>query len=777
MNSLYQQNYVQYDIKSKFDKIHNMPDYVERRKIIELKMNNGINNLEKENENLQYEKNRLHTIKMREIITKDNIDEIFTYNIKDEEGKLIKFEDVINNQYYPLIKYLIRNGYIDETYFDYLTYFYENNLTRTDKIFLRSITDQIAKDFNYKLNDISKIINRLKVSDFAQEEVLNFDLLSYLLSNQHEYLRPLLNQVKSHQRFDFVWAYVVQATDANKFVEILNQEWKDLWVFLLSNKDITEEQKKRYMISTLYSSCVNEINHMNIEDCITSYISNKLDFLDIDEPDIPVIIEKLIGVNVFFKYIDYEKSNIELFNEVYKNNLYDLNFDMIQLILKNIYNITPNNDFKRKNYTLISSRPEESLKQYVDKNINYYIKLVLDNKIDRIIDSEESVLFILNNTNVDNNLKISYIRSLGTVIYDISMVNEKESLWEELLKNRTIKYSVHNVITYYFMYDRTVDTVLVDFLNDNSDTIIFDPDEIEKDFQEYNINEFYSDVIKTMELTNNKYDMILNGYQHRIEEFVFANISNDKLKILIQLGIIGMTKENIKFIRSNYLSLSIFFIRSNIKQYINCLDDEILEEDEILELLNQECISDELKVLLIKNYPNNISIMNDNYSQDVQLYIMANKFDNNDLVYIINNYTKGSLAIKEESRKLCIVNAEAIYNNKLKLPFELLCVIMVSTQVEDYYKKSILYYHLNLLSVESVKECLSCAKLTDFVTLFEGKRPKILDTDENKNILAYFKDKGWILRFDQDSREPQYYRVIGKRYIEKKNDGLDIQLL
>ncbi|MEG1313502.1 MAG: hypothetical protein RSD40_04230, partial [Bacilli bacterium] len=66
--------------------------------------------------------------KLHELIDKRNADEFFkTSNINCTSNKL-EDEDIENSEYFPLIKYLIKNGYIDETYQDYMTYFYENSL-------------------------------------------------------------------------------------------------------------------------------------------------------------------------------------------------------------------------------------------------------------------------------------------------------------------------------------------------------------------------------------------------------------------------------------------------------------------------------------------------------------------------------------------------------------------------------------------------------------------------------------------------------------------------
>jgi len=100
---------------------------------------------------------------------------------KNDIGIVSDFEDIRGNDYFAMLKYLIRNGYIDESYADYMTYFYEHSLSRTDKIFLRSVSDQVKKEYGYKLKEPAKILNRLDISVFDQPEVLNYDLLFYIL--------------------------------------------------------------------------------------------------------------------------------------------------------------------------------------------------------------------------------------------------------------------------------------------------------------------------------------------------------------------------------------------------------------------------------------------------------------------------------------------------------------------------------------------------------------------------------------------------------------------
>lgn len=109
-------------------------------------VNNNIPKLENEKLFLEQKRIFIQNRQLCEFITRDNIDSIFSITSTNEIGKVTEFNEIKSSEYFDLLKYLIRNGYIDETYTDYMSYFYENSLSRIDKIFLRSITDRKAKE-------------------------------------------------------------------------------------------------------------------------------------------------------------------------------------------------------------------------------------------------------------------------------------------------------------------------------------------------------------------------------------------------------------------------------------------------------------------------------------------------------------------------------------------------------------------------------------------------------------------------------------------------------
>jgi hypothetical protein len=249
--------------------------------------------------------------KLKEIITRENIDEIFKLTYTNEIGEKRDFNEIKSSEYFDLLKYLIRDGYIDETYTDYMTYFYENSLSRIDKMFLRSITDQKGKEFTYQLKNPKLVVARLREVDFEQEEALNFDLLAYLLQTpaQVNLIKRLFKQLRKDRRVEFIRGYFETERAQPVFINRLNTQWPEFFSYALTESEFSADWVKRYSIGTFYYSASNAIEAINIDDCLTDYLSDSADYLAISEPKVDKLISGFKLLNVSFVSIKFENAN------------------------------------------------------------------------------------------------------------------------------------------------------------------------------------------------------------------------------------------------------------------------------------------------------------------------------------------------------------------------------------------------------------------------------------------------------------------------------------
>ncbi|EKK5512478.1 hypothetical protein PN809_004361, partial [Enterobacter hormaechei] len=403
--------------------------------------------------------------RLKEIITRDNIDEIFKLTYTNEIGEKRDFNEIKSSEYFDLLKYLIRDGYIDETYTDYMTYFYENSLSRNDKMFLRSITDQKGKDFTYQLKNPKLVVTRLREVDFEKEEALNFDLLAYLLQTpaQVNLIERLFKQLKKDRRVEFIRSYFETERAQSGFINRLNTQWPEFFSYALTDSEFSADWVKRYSIGTLYYSASNAIEAINIDDCLTDYLSDSSDYLAISEPKVDKLISGFKLLNVSFVSIKFESANKVLFDAVYQHSLYDINFANLTLMLSKVYTFNSEDDIRHKNYTLVMSQPDSPLASYVNNHISDYLDMVLSSCDGSIVDDEAIVLSVLNNEEITDEQKGQYINSLQTFVTSLSEV-ESESLWSSLLDKDRAICSEGNIVSYFEHVDG-LDGSLIEFIN------------------------------------------------------------------------------------------------------------------------------------------------------------------------------------------------------------------------------------------------------------------------------------------------------------------------
>lgn len=740
------------DFKEHLANLNNNKEYIKRKEILEKKSSDRIALLNVDNEKLNKQLKNINALKLKELITKDNMNDIF--NEKEHT-------EIRESQYYDLIKYLIRNGYIDETYADYLTYFWGQDLTRSDKIFVRSITDEKAKEFDYKLEKTKSVVKRLTESDFEKEEVLNFYLLDHLLINNHKYLPLLLKQIKEQKHFTFAFDYIEWSENSVQFIRVLNKSWKNIWIDLKKEATVSEFLKKTYLVKSIYYSDLEDIISMNENNCLTNYISESDDFIEIDMPIVDSIVQALKSINVKLQSINYDKVNKGLFMEVYRNNLYALNYSNIELILKVVFNEKDPFAIKQKNYTIISSNMEEPLKEYIDQNINDYMITMIANAEDEINDSEEAAISILNNKDITNEIKQSYLQKLTTELTNITDI--KDTLWEDVIHSDNLIHSVTNILNYFNEYAGMIDSTLLTFLN-SSINLKFNFNKLKIDYKEDDLIEFFEKVIETNKIENEVYEMVLGESNMTVESFDLKDIENEKLTLLIRMRIIEMNLYNLKFIRENFPYQMIAFACQNINEYMELLDtnnNEVIEE-ELLLLLDEATISIEIKLELLKYFSTPISLKFKTYPEEILELIISKYFYEEDLEYLISNYSSFSQTIKNAIEEAIIIHIDKVLDEIIIDEKDLLIEILKREEIDLEKKMRLLYSSLENLSEYKIQEYLTIMKNEEFLSLFNGKRPKIEKNDINLSYLKYFEKKGWISSFSEDPNDNNFCRAIGR---------------
>lgn len=725
---------------------------------------------------LEHEIATIQTKSLKSLITRDNVTTVFSTNYTNEINETNEFKEIKGSDYFDLLKFLIRSGYIDETYTDYMTYFYDDSITANDKTFLRRITDRRGAAYTYVLRDPKKVLCSpvLRVVEFEQEETLNFDLLECLLLNQTDskyaaFLKALIAQIREKGNFDFVSKFYEANKSRQQFVAQINMQWPDFYSAVLRDKVLPSAQIRQFSVDTLCFSDDEIIAMVNVDHCLTEYISNSSNYLAIEIEDINKLVSSFQLINISFASIDCKSSNRILFDEVYKYSLYSLTFENISLMLREEYGVKCSSDIIHKNYTLVMSQNTAPLARYISENISEYMEIVLANCESRIADNEGVVVCLLNDANVEIDAKKQYIGCLSTIITDITQVSEPD-LWPTLMKQQLVEFSIRNFINYFQKYG--IDATLVKYINDVQAEVDFSS--VADTFGEKTAERLFNETAMCNEMTNEKYKNILMDLGYAFDNFDADEIADGKFEILISEEIMQMDAESLSYVREKYAAHRFAFIQRNINEYFSLMSESIFRLDEALEIITW-AVGDEQKTELLTSTDEPISVVGKQYSDIVNAYIITHNLNDEDSLHLYAYYSQYGEKTQEAITTLAAGNVNGIIAHSMEIDDILLSILIQSESITQNQKIALFTTAIPRLNEDTCKthfDELGLSELNGIFTKASGRR-NYAKTDDVTTILGALKANGWIYEYREDERNNERYVIVKNKPRGRESENMD----
>ena len=412
-------------------------------------------------------------------------------------------------------------------------------------------------------------------------------------------------------------------------------------------------------------------------------------------------------------------------------------------------------DVVHKNYTFLLSHPDSPITKYVKQNINEYFSVVLQISEGTILDDENVALAVLNNSELTIEHKQSYISALSITITSIKEITDS-SLWSSLLDDNIVQYSECNIMDCFNVLK--LSESVISYINRCDIDLDFSKTDYDEDAKE----KLFVSVSKRNDIDNSKYKQILVSLNFIYNKFDIAEISDDKITILIDTGIIRMTRCQLKVCAlHDYLDQTDYYIRKSIEKYIDIVDETFcFHREELLEILTWD-ISDELKIRLLELSDDEISVIGKNYSPVVCLHILNNNFSESDLPDLFSSFDQWDNTVQAKIFDYALKNIASIINNPISVSERLKNSLLHSESVNRAEKINLLIAIMPDLCEESIKEILAILNLTDYLKIFESRsRPKFEINGENKKLLTAFKENNFIDDFQENPEKMGYYKII-----------------
>lgn len=320
--------------------------------------------------------------------------------------------------------------------------------------------DSKMGNYFYHLDNLNEIINRLDIFDYSSDSVLNFDLFDYIFDIKNNVDLDIKNKILlkfeniTDEKLDFIDSYLEKSELCMFFINNLllkkNNIWEKCYLKNSKNKDYIDKWVKIFLSNYKFL--------LNTDNTFISYINlhdkfyNVFSLLDENHK------QNLIKLEVKFKNID-KNCTKDFLDFIFKNNLYEINENMLNLLLLNT--IDSGKQFSNKFLTIIEDERLNIMKKNIYNNFELYINGVYGN-LEKQNNDEYVIVNILRNDAIDDSIKTKIIAKETIKLKDLSKI--PNDYYESILDNDLIDYNWKNVI-YLYNYKEDISEKLANVIN------------------------------------------------------------------------------------------------------------------------------------------------------------------------------------------------------------------------------------------------------------------------------------------------------------------------
>lgn len=421
------------------------------------------------------------------------------------------YEDIERNQE---LFFLLKRGYINENYVNYINRFHEVSLTRGDMNFILSVKNGVVlKDgFGYKLVNVGNVVSRLHDDDFNQVGILNYDLLEFLLNrsryndynlifspdffeNSEDKLKRFINTLKKHanENFDgweFVYGFVKSHIITGWIlIRLLAIEWQDMFDHVVGvvgyqqydldevpdgvevrDEDLwkyvklSSEELHLYLIEILNGCNLEIISSQDESGKLSLYLNNNSELINEfvnpeDKYHFNHFRNTLKELNVKFVDLKVCDSKYDVMDIIYEGKYYELNELTIKSLIEYKYPII-SSQLDTQPYSTILGSSLIPLIEYIQEDMELFVRnfvLTRNRPSDNPRDIVDMLLKLQGNTSLQKELierEVFQLERIDDCAGEEVRANPEtwQPIWDALLESDVITVSWENTLSYWKVY-------------------------------------------------------------------------------------------------------------------------------------------------------------------------------------------------------------------------------------------------------------------------------------------------------------------------------------
>lgn len=455
-----------------------------------------------------------------------------------------------------LIEYLVVRGYIDEDYYDYISYFYDNFIDNHDWGFVLDVKLGNGHVFDYPVHKVEACLEELPNTVYRKTAILNIDIVNFLAANQNNRLYAarlfvIIKLVVEEKKFDFLIDYMQKGTQQDVVFKLLFGQFKELWPEI-ENYGNQENILKIiwFKYGEMDSSCKESREWLSKH---YGFITQHL--LDIPEDQWVALIQK----NEYsFEVLDNLSGAI--LKIVVERNAYVLSRENVEILVSYLLDA----NCESLSYRIIRETKQEQLISRVENQLGDCLRSVFSEP-ESVKETKEAIVGILSSANVSEADKRAYLGKQENKI-DLTGIESGE-LKTHALNSGVVDPSWENVIHYMnSVSDKVADEALTTFIDSNAEALanrIVPVENLE------DANMLFSQFIASNVLSFDAYERVLQCFDKWYCDAGVPTVEEKRMLLLISRGMIHFSQKNTESLSDGYsASVMVAYLVKNKKAFL-----------------------------------------------------------------------------------------------------------------------------------------------------------------------------------------------------------------
>ena len=488
-----------------------------------------------------------------------------------------------------LARFLVLEGHLDDTYYQYTSLFHSGRLSPSDNKFLIRIRGFNNPEPDFQIDNPKEVIAAMRDEDFGRHYVLNVAIVDCILSDSVSFASQtarLLDFIAS--KFDdceaFFTTYYARGVTVATLITSLARTWP-----LFVEAVVTSPGRLTHIariLSHLPATDLQELAAAN--PALTKFVSEWLPDILALGIDFPPERLKLISAEVVdLGALEPYPAFLDL---LFANGLYKLSIENLAFVFDNVLRLEAGTRSREQNYTLVLEAGNAPLLAKVNSQFSEYLEAVLLRLPENRLESVSAILNVLNRDDISPESALSFLNEQAALLPSLNQV--PSHFHAALFENERIEPTWENCLS--FLSSDSYDAeILTDFLNLDSTKAALAGFMIPEGERASPLRKF---IIENDALDDEAYGAYIRALPKPHKSFP-EDVAPKKTELLVRANRVEFSPENFTRLGDN-VSLKVTFVVSNIDKFLQVQDECGVDDDFREKLLDGDLtVDDQLHIV------------------------------------------------------------------------------------------------------------------------------------------------------------------------------------